>query len=628
MNLSAIDLGAPRRLAHLPLIMDVMRRSRVVDIIDAACGVDKRQKVSHGECVAFIIAGVFAGEHGLWRLKDRLDVYDMATIMQDAGIQLEEYHDVRLGRACDAIFAAGPDKIHTALALHAIEAWELQRNYLHVDTTTLSFYGAYETNPDEAWRPEVHGVEDVTSMTSAEPLRDYDQVGALSINGDGRESPQVVHGYAKNKRHDLKQVLYGSVVTRDGGVPLYARVMDGNTSDISAAVEFLDHLRGSMTSEPDSCLVVDSKGWNGTVLHQVHRHRLRLLSRLPRGTKLAASCLEAFAPEQAPCLLRRYSTKRAGWDWVAYEGMDATYTFTVSQTEKPETAEESSAGDPTASSIQVVLPVRAVVCFSSALFRHKIKTLAKIYEREKKACPKKVRGIERRSYACADDAQAAAEELHAKQPFITHTCTATVVTTERPGKKPRGRPRADQPPPPPQTRYQLRVTVTTPDTTTTEERLRREATYILIRNRLTGWDLSDHDMVVAYGQQWRVEHGFAWLKSSAHLNPTFLESPRRIEAIGLIYHIALMIHTLIQRAIRSGLKAGGWTLPYHRNKPSQNITARFLYEIFRHVTTQTLSNGTQTEKRLFGDTGDVHTAIKALGLNNNAYKPVLHAREK
>ncbi len=286
MNLSEITLDPPRRLGHLPLVMDTLRRSRIVEIIDEACGVDKRQKVSHGECVAMIIAGVFAGEHGMWRLEDRLDVFDMATVMRDPGIDLREYHDVRLGRALDAIYDAGPDRIHSALALHAIDAWKLDRSYLHVDTTTLSFYGAYEMDMEEEWFPEINGLGPISSIPEPKP-----RMNARS-NGDGRKSPQVVRGYAKNKRHDLKQILYGSVVTRDGGVPLYARSMDGNASDITAATEFLDHLRTSMTSEPESCFVVDSKGWNGTVLRQVHEHRLRFLSRLPRTTTLARTCLD------------------------------------------------------------------------------------------------------------------------------------------------------------------------------------------------------------------------------------------------------------------------------------------------------------------------------------------------
>lgn len=563
-----------------------------------------------------IIAGVFAGEHGLWRLRDRLDVYDMATVMQDPGINLNEYHDVRLGRACDAIYDAGPDRIYSALALHAIDAWQLDRSYLHVDTTTLSFYGAYETDSDEEWIPEINGLGALASIPDTAPLRNRDvsSPGCDQRNGDGRESPLVVRGYAKNKRHDLKQVLYGSVVTRDGGVPLYARVMDGNTSDITAATEFMDHLRGSMTSEPESCFVFDSKGWNPKVLRQVHEHRLRILSRLPRTTSLAHRCLRAFDSGSAPCLLRRYDDKRGHWSWIAYQGFDEEYAFTIK--------------DDDGRATKVILPVRAVACFSSTLFRQKAKTLKDIARREERDCPKLIRRIESRSWRCEADARIAADEILSKQPFLTRSLTPTVVEHRTPGKRRRGRPRRGEAPPPEVLTYRLHITEIVPDAATTDARLRQAATYILIRNRLAGWNLDDEAMVASYGNQWRVEHGFAWLKSEAALNPVFLESPRRIEAIGLIYHICLMLHTLIQRGIRSGLREHGWKLPYHRNKPSNKITARFLYELFRNVCSQTISTDDASEKRSFGENEHTDKAITALGVSQQAYRPVLHDMEK
>jgi len=262
-------------------------------------------------------ADIFAGEHGLWRLQDRLDVFDMATVMQDAGFDLAEFHDVRLGRSLDAIYRAGPDKILTELALRTIAGYDLAIDYMSFGTTSLTFFGAYEHEMDPGWSPEEDEGVDVTAVP--------ERRGRHSdlISGDGREAPRVVHGYAKNRRHDLKQILYGSVVTRDGGVPLYGRAMDGNTSDVTAAAAFLDTLRRELPDPGQRCFVADSKGWTPTVLDQVRRHRLRLLSRLPRTTGLSRECLDAFDAQRAPCLLRRHHPRRKRWSWVAFEGRDA-----------------------------------------------------------------------------------------------------------------------------------------------------------------------------------------------------------------------------------------------------------------------------------------------------------------
>jgi len=617
MNLRDIDLSPPKRLAHVPLIMDVIRRMGVMEIIDSACGTDRRMKSSHGECVAVILAGVFAGEHGLWRLQDRLDVFDMATVMQDPGFDLAEFHDVRLGRSLDAIYRAGPDKILTELALRTIAAHDLSTDFLSFDTTTLSFFGAYEQEMDPAWSPEEDDDVDVTAVPDRRPRH------SDLISGDGREAPRVVRGYAKNRRHDLKQILYGSVVTRDGGVPLYGRAMDGNTSDVTAAAAFLDTLHRDLPDPGQRCFVADSKGWTPTVLDQVRAHRLRLLSRLPRTTTLSRECLDAFDAQRAPCLLRRHHPRRERWSWVAFEGRDAEYAY------RRESIETDAEGRERRVREDAVIPVRVVTCFSSELYRQKLETLAKIRERERGVHAATLRKHQRRTFRCAADAQAEADRINtAGQPWISWTITASVTAERVTGKRAkRGRPRKDDEPPATTTVYRLAVDVAPADDAVIDRRLRRAATYTLVRNRLPGWSIDDEAMVAAYTDQWRVEHGFAWLKSQAAINPMFLETDHRIESLCLIYHIALMIQTLVQRNVRRGLKKRGWKLPYHRNKPSDKITARFTFELFRNITTLTLSDGKQAEKRLFGDDEHTRKARIALGISNDAYAPALHERE-
>jgi len=240
--------------------------------------------------------------------------------MQDPGFGLEEFHDVRLGRCLDALYRGGPDRILSEVALRTIAAHDLEVDFLSFDTTTLSFYGAYEQEVDPGWSPETD--EQLALDEVPERMPRHSDL----ISGDGREAPRVVRGYAKNRRHDLKQILYGSVVTRDGGVPLYGRAMDGNASDVTAATDFLTALRRDLPDPHYRCLVADSKGWSPTVLDQVREHRLRLLSRLPRTTTLSLTCLEEFDADRADCLLRRHHKRRRHWQWIAYQGRDATYT--------------------------------------------------------------------------------------------------------------------------------------------------------------------------------------------------------------------------------------------------------------------------------------------------------------
>lgn len=108
------------------------------------------------------------------------------------------------------------------------------------------------------------------------------------------------------------------------------------------------------------------------------------------------------------------------------------------------------------------------------------------------------------------------------------------------------------------------------------QRLNDQASFILTRTRTPGWEITDEEMIDHYRQQYHCEHGFAWLKSGAEINPMFIESPHRIASMGLISCVGLMTWAIIQRTVRAYLVANGSGLPSHRNKPSPNITIRFL----------------------------------------------------
>lgn len=247
-----MDFEIPQRLCHLPLVMDVLRRSKVLDIIDHAIPQHDLSEVSTGECVAVILAGVFVGAHSLWRIRERLDPYDMVTIMQDPSFDLSRFPEERLAKALDDLYDFGLDRLMSAVALEAIRQYGLDTRFLHFDTSTLSFYGAYERE-------------------------------GLYAVGDGvAPPPKITYGHSKAKRPDLKQVLFGCLSTADGGIPLMGKTLDGNLADSVAAAEFFGRVRELVTDPREVCLVADSKGWCDRTLGVVDDAGMRLLSRLPR----------------------------------------------------------------------------------------------------------------------------------------------------------------------------------------------------------------------------------------------------------------------------------------------------------------------------------------------------------
>lgn len=586
-----IDIGIPQRLCHLPLVVDVLRRTGVLNIIDQAITDDRRCKVSTSDCVAVVMCAVFLGHHDLWRMSDRLSPYDMATIMRDPGFRLEEFTEERLAKSLDDLYAFGLDKIMTAVAVQMIEQFRLKTDFLHFDTTSLSFFGAHER-------------EDFMSMSD----------GIIP-------PPRVMFGYSKDHRPDLKQIMFGSLVSSDGGVPLYGKALDGNRSDNEATAEFFQRVRSLVSDPREVCCVADSKGWCARVLDLIQRERMRLLSRLPRSHRLHRELMDKpwTSPRRIELPARNQAEKPDFYEILAF---DVEETLAI---ERPD-------ADPTKPSTRdtLTVPARAVRVFSSALLRQKLSTLERTREREARAAQRQIRDWQARAYACADDAKRDADRHCGEAEFITIDLTATVRSVRGPFKRGRGRPRKSPEAELTASHYRIDYGSSAVTAEVSRQRLHESASFILIRTRTTGWQIDDADMITRYKGQYHNEHGFSWLKSGSGykgINPIFIETPTRIASLCFLYVIGLMVSTLIQRTVRMNLKKWQKGLPYHRNKPSDRITTRFLFELFPKVQVVPFSvSGGELQKKLVGMNSVTELACAALGTNISGFSPVLENR--
>ena len=588
----SVDIGIPQRLCHLPLVMDVLRRTGLIEIIDRSFQDDRRSKVSTSECVSVILCAVFLGHHDLWRMSDRLGPYDMATLMRDSGFRVEEFPEERLAKALDDLYGVGLDKLMTALALQSVEQFRIGTDFLHFDTTSLSFFGAHER-------------EDFGSMS----------------DGVTPPPPVVTHGYSKDRRPDLKQILFGSLVSSDGGVPLFGKALDGNGSDTAAAAEFFGRVRRLVRDPREVCCVADSKGWSGRVLDVVQSERLRLLSRLPRSHRLHRD-LMAKPWDGARRIERPARSARQEPDSYEIIGFDVEETFVI---------ERAPAGDRPARRETLTVPARAVRIFSSALLRQKLGTLARTREREARAAAVQIRDWQARAYACAEDAKRAADRHCAESDFVTLDITARIVAVDGPFTRGRGRPRKHPEPDLAASHYRITYTATPVDEAISRERLRDHASFVLIRTRTSGWTIDDAELIDRYKGQYHNEHGFAWLKGGSGaaqgINPIFLATPTRIASLCFLYLVGLIVWTIIQRTVRNNLAKMGKGLPYRRNKPSNRITTRFLFELFPRVQTVPFSvDAGPVQKKLVGFDEVIRLACMALGTSPANFEPVLENR--
>src|ERR687888_1165678 len=181
-------------IAHLPLVLGVLRRLEVATVIDRLIPPHPAHKLSCGRGVEALVLAILDGHHALYKVGKRLEERGLLALLQ-SGLTRAALNDYRLGHILEALFAANLNKVYSAVALKALEVYAIGTPWLHQDTTTIALYGA---SADE---PQTPG------------------------------APRPAYGHSKDGRDALKQGLLSLGVSGDGGLPLRLGMRDGKTSD-------------------------------------------------------------------------------------------------------------------------------------------------------------------------------------------------------------------------------------------------------------------------------------------------------------------------------------------------------------------------------------------------------------
>ena len=71
----------------------------------------------------------------------------------------------------------------------------------------------------------------------------------------------------------------------------------------------------------------------------------------------------------------------------------------------------------------------------------------------------------------------------------------------------------------------------------------------------------------------------------------YLNSPRRIMALIMVMGLSLLVYALAERKIRSMLKEHGASISNQVNKPTQNPTIRWVFQLFEGILILTVQEG-------------------------------------
>jgi transposase len=539
--------GRTRRLDHLPIVAQALKRLRVAEIVDSVVAVDPRSHVTTGQCVEALVLTIVMGSHTLYRVDDLLRPFDLEVAMGWSDPENQDlpsrFNDERIGNALDALFncEGGLPVVNTALTMESVKAYELALTFLHFDSSSIRTFGAY--------------------AASQEP-EDPDAPNAV---------PHITYGFSKDHRPDLKQILFGLTVTGDGAVPIHGRAASGNRADALEARFTLDQLAALLPDPSGSTLVGDSKFFAGETLLRARRHRFHYVTLMPETVTIwnqaYAALVVARRAGPLPVLMDKEAEHLDGTS-ERWSGVSLTLVYEYEDEDK----------------VLHRIPLRALAVESTALRSRKLATLTRQREKERAALEKLSRKLRGRSLHCGEDAEAAANDALKAKPPKFHLVAVRLVMTNRPVKRARrGRPRADEPQEV-ETVWSSSLEIEE-DAAAFEALLARESCFVLATDRPSaGTDaLSDTELLASYKAQFKVEGRFKSAKGPLEVAPVFLKTPRRLSALTLVYVIALMVYTLIQRETRLRLAATqtkipgniGWT-----DQPTTEVVFRLMEGIF------------------------------------------------
>jgi transposase len=503
------------RLAHhcesysvdrLPIISAYCHKIGIAESINA--GVESKADIDAGTVVTAMILDTLSGRTPLYRFEEFFEHQDTELLL-GREIDAWRFTDDVLGRALDRLHAAGTMKAFTDISLKACRLFGVDTGQGHFDTTSVNLWGDY----------------------------------ADSVAGG--PAPHITYGFSKDKRPDLKQFMF-SLLCVEGNIPLLGKVEDGNAADPKLNNENLERV---------AKLIADNKIDRDNFLYVadcklVNEANLELLGDNPFVTRLPAS-YRAHAEAVDAALAA------GAWEHVG----------ALNQT--PASARRPAAIYKIAER-QVELYgriYRAIVVHSSNHDKRRQKRIDRGLEKARERATKAVGQARRETFSCERDARAALEKLRATFAGELWSIGGELEPKNvyASGRVAAGKERAVR-------RVDFRLRLEAVENRELAARFRSHAgCFVLLGNapsadtggaEIAGGDgrcgrgqrrWSAAGCLRAYKEQHGVENNFSFLKEPLIANDVFLKKPGRIDALGLVLLLSLLVWSLMQRSLRKSV---------------------------------------------------------------------------
>jgi transposase len=475
--------------------------------------------VSPGHMAAAMILDTLTGRRPLYRLESSFQNLDIELLL-GIPIGAEKLNDDAAARTLDRIYRGNTGLIYGAVALTAVSLFNINTRHVSEDTTSRIMYGDYDL-------------------------------------GEGYPF-DITYGFSKQHRPDLKQLVH-SMLCVEHGIPIYMKTESGNASDMKINENILKWVVASMRKfgERDMLYVGDSA--------LVSKENFDLMDDPKKGCRFATRLSRKFT-------VCKQAISRA----VDANKWEDLGTFS-DEPDSPKRPRARYRAFETAAELYD-RTYRVIVIHSDAYDRRKTHALESRLKDDEEKLTKTGLAEQKIKYACRPDAEAALARLPEGHFY------RLVGRCEEKAHYGKGRPKADGTSAPKRIDYFLKLQVT-PKADAIERETKETGCFVLVSNTPADGEgaMSAREILAAYKDQHYIERNFAFLKDPVIVNSLFLKTPRRIEALGLILVLSLLVWRLIERTMRASLKEKGGTVRGWDKRQTTQPTSLMLTDVFLSV---------------------------------------------
>lgn len=497
-------------VSHLPIVKEFANKIKLVETLDAM--VDSQMDLSPGITLLAMVLDTLSGRTPLYRLEEFFQEKDTELILGH-DVKPGLFCDYNVGRVLDKLYDTGTQKIFSQIAQNAIGVFDIDPRRVHFDTTSVSVFG------------------------------DYDFIDP-PLN--------ITYGHSKDKRPDLKQFLI-SMLCVDRNIPIFGTTEDGNASDKTLNNELLGSISRHMARHginPGAFVyVADSAFVTPKNLKKSKEKNVKFLTRLPATYKECG---------------RAISDAVAADNWIDF----GTLNHTPATKKRPAAYYRGYETD-----VEIDGETyRAIVVHSSAHDKRRHKRIDRLLQQKRKEIETTCKKINSSAFYCQADTEAAADKIIRAAAHSYHRIQYEV---RKEAKYPRGRPARGKERIPTGYEYILDIRIDVDTDAISSMRL-EAGCFVLICNLSGEQEQSQWTgaaLLKLYKNQSGIEQNFGFLKDPVIVNSIFLKKPTRIEVLGLVLIIALLIWRLMERCMRRYLDATKSKITGWKNRPTKRPTS-------------------------------------------------------